>query len=174
MLSGRERKLVAAIVTLAVFAVGYGLIIEPVVSNWKMLSSEIEAKAQVLAKDMRLLKMYARLEAEYDKYRDFIATTKNEEEELAGALSEIESISKKANCHISNIKPRATKRIGNYKEVSFAVTAEGTVETLSRFLYSVETSRRLLKVGHFAMMPKSGAKGTLKATFHISKILVRE
>ena len=141
-------------------------------ANWRMFTSQVEAKAAVLSKDLRLLRMYNRLEAEYARYRDFVGTAKNEEEELAVILNEIENISRKSSCHIANVKPRATKKIGNHKEISLAVTVEGTVEKLSKFLYAVEVSSALLKVRHFAITPKSGRKGTLKATLHISKILL--
>ena len=167
-LSGRERILVTASLVLAAIAIGYNVVIEPLMRNWKRLNSQIDAKATVLVKDMRLLRMYKRLETEHSKYRDFITTTKKEEELLAHVLSEIENISKKTSCYIANVKPRTTKKVGNYKEISFIVTAEAAVDKLAKFLYAVETSKELLRVRHFAITPKSGRQGTLKSTFHIS------
>ena len=116
--------------------------------------------------------MYRSLEADYVKYRDFIEVGKNEEEEFASALGELEDLSQKSSCRIVNVKPRASKRLGNYREISFEVTTEGNINELSRFIYEVETSERYLRIRRFTMVSKSGQAGSLKATFLISKIII--
>jgi Tfp pilus assembly protein PilO len=155
-------------------AVLYNIVLEPLVANWKMLNIKVTAKASELKKNLRLVKMYEFIEAEYAKYSEFIEAGKNEEEELASVLAEIESVSKKTSCRIRNVKPRATRKLGNYREISFTVTAVGGIDKLSQFLYGIELSKKLLRVRHFAITPKSGSRsaGELRATFLITKIIV--
>lgn len=171
-LGKRERRLLSACIILATGAILYGAVIEPITANWKTMNTRSKAKAAQLGKDAQLLKMYETIKSEYDKYREFIEIGKNEEEELTTALAEIENVAKQTDCRIANVKPRATRKRGNYKEISVVITAEGNIEKLAHFLHSIETSRKLLRIRHFSIIPKAGSSGELKATFLISKIIV--
>ena len=171
-LSGREKNLLFGAITIALLALGYTMILEPFILHWKTLNDRIDAKLTTLIKDTRLLNMYKTLEAEYVKYRDFLEVGKNEEEEFASALSEIESVSGKSACHIVNVKPRSSKILGNYKEISYEVTAEGSIHELSRFAFEIETSDKYLRIRRFTIASKTGSSGILRGTFLISKIIV--
>ena len=60
-----------------------------------------------MARGQAILDRYKEEGTEYSKYASvFSAGKRSEEEELAGALSMIEEISKKNSCDILNIKPR--------------------------------------------------------------------
>jgi len=167
----REKGLLAVCIGLAGIAIGYSMIVEPAIANWRALEGRIEGKATLLAKNTRLLKIYDKLEARYRNYREFISIGKNDEEELAIVLGEIKNIANAASCHIVNIKPRTAKKIGNYKQVLIVVTAEGNIGELARFLYNTETSKELLRIRHFAITPQSSSAKKLKATFIVSKII---
>ncbi|MFH1593488.1 MAG: hypothetical protein ABID09_02185 [Candidatus Omnitrophota bacterium] len=171
-LSRRERSILAFLVVVAVSAVFYTLIIDPVVAYWKNLDNEIEANGVALGKDMKLLKMYDALQREHAKYEDFIETGKNEEEELAKTLSVIESVSTRSACRIANVKPRSSRELGNYREFVFEVTAEGGIDELTRFTYEIELSKEYLRIKRFTIISKLGSEGTLKSTFLISRIVL--
>lgn len=170
-LAKREKLLVAACIALGASAIGYNMIVGPITAGWKTLSTEIEAKINLLGKNTKLLEMYDRLREEYLNYRDYIELGQSEQEELRAALEEIESISEKTSCRIVNVKPRAARQIGNYKEITFVVISEGSIEALAQFLHATESSKKLLRVKHFSITPKSTSPGDLKATFLISKIV---
>ena len=170
-LAKREKLLVGACVILGAAAIGYNMLIGPITGGWKKLNAGIEAKSNLLSKNIRLLGMSDRLRAEYANYRDYIEFGQSEQEELRAALGEIESISKRTSCRIANIKPRAARKIGNYKEISFVVISEGSIEALSRFLHATENSQKLLRIKHFSITPKSASSEGLKGTFLISKIV---
>jgi Tfp pilus assembly protein PilO len=171
-LAKREKTLLVTCIVLAGLAVLYSMVIEPLTASWKMLNSKIDGKITELAKNARLLKMYGAIEAEHKRYSEFIKIGKNEEEELARALALVEKLAQDAGSRIANVKPRATRKRGNYREISFVVTTEGAIEKLAKFLHSIEASKELLSVKHFTLTPRSGSKGNLKATFLISKIIV--
>lgn len=171
-LGKRERTLLAVCIILGGGAVLYSLIVEPLATGWKTLNGRIEAKLSELGKDTRLFKMYEMIEEEYVEYGEFITSGRNMEEAQAAALGKIEEFSKSASCRIVNVKPRSPKKIGNYKEISFVVTAEGAIDRLSHFLYVIETSKELLRVKHFAITPRSGSPDALRGTFVISKVIL--
>ena len=169
--SGRERTLLIGAVIIAVMALLYVLVLEPLAIQWKSLDSQIDAKVTALMKDTRLLAMYSALERDYEKYRGFIDAGKDEDEEITSALGEIESISQESACYIVNVKPRSAKTVGNYKEISFEVTTEGTIGEIARFIYEIEMSEKYLRIRRFTILSKSGPAGNLKAVFLISKII---
>lgn len=171
-LSKREKLLL--IVTLSIGCVVgiYVMIIEPIGIRWKMLDEQTESKVAQIIKDKTLLSAYKEMEKEYAKYQDLIQGSKNEEEELAKALGEIEAISKTSSCRILNVKSLSSKSVADYKEISFEVTAEGSIVEISQFLYAIETSAKCLRVRHFTISAKSGAGANLKAVFHIAKIIL--
>ncbi|MCQ9207479.1 MAG: type 4a pilus biogenesis protein PilO [Omnitrophica bacterium] len=172
-LAKREKLLVAVCIILGASAIGYNMVVGPIAAGWKARNNEIQARINLLNKNTKLLGMSDRLRAEYLKYRDYIELGQSEQEELRAALEEIENLSKKTSCRIANIKPRAARKIGNYKEISFVIISEGNIEALSRFLHAIEGSKKLLRVKHFSITPKSTSSGNLKATFLISKIIFR-
>lgn len=170
-ISKREKTLLFISVGVAAAAVFYNVIVEPLVIKWKTVNGQIEAKIILLSKNKGLLSRYKTLEEEYINYPVLLKSGRNEEEELAGALGEIEGISKKTACFIINIKPKASKKFGNYKEISFDVTTEGSIDEISRFMYEIETSEKILRIRQFTITSKSGTSKNLKASFLISKIM---
>lgn len=171
-LGKREKSLLTICVILGVSALGYSLALEPSARHWKMLNKKVEATSDELSKDMRLVNMYDRIEAEYARYTGYITAGRGEEEELAAVLAEIENVSKRTSCLISNVKPRSPGSIGGYREISFMVTAEGSAENLSAFLHAIETSKELLRVAGFTITPKSRQADLLKGAFVINKVLI--
>ena len=169
--SKRERTLFLATAIIAIIAILYNFVAEPFVKDWKTLNARIRAKRTLLSKNTRLLTRYQILEEEYVKYPALTEVIESEEEKLAMALGEIEKISKKSSSRILNIKPHIPKKVGNYMEISFDVTAEGAPAEISRFLYEIETSEESLRIRHFTLTARSGASGKLKAVFLISKII---
>ena len=171
-ISKREKTLVVICVAAILVAVIYGFILEPIVNRWSGFDGKIRSKKAMLVKNTKLIRNYKALEAEYETYRDYIKTGRNEEEELAKALAEVDSISKKASCDIINVKPRTPKDLGSYKEIFFEVTTAGSVPELAKFLHGVESSTETLRVKHFTISAKSNTPNKLKGVFLISKIVI--
>ncbi len=170
-ISNREKILLSITISFVITALFYNLIVEPLISRWRAFNGQIESKKALLNKNKRLLAAYKILEEEYIKY-PVVLGGKNEEEEIARALGEIENVSKKSSCYIVNLKPRASKKIGNYKEISFDVTTEGSIDEFTRFMYEVETSKKMLRIRRFTITSKTGPSAKLKCVFLISKIIL--
>jgi len=167
----REKILTIITVSIALIAFIYSVVIERVVLRWKMLNEEIESRKNLLIGDAELLSRYENIKEEYMKNPIFKVKGANEEEAIARVLSEIEAISNKASCYITNIKPRTTRYIGNYREISFDVSIESGITELSRFMYETEVSKEILRIRRFTTSSKSGPAKSLKTTFIISKII---
>jgi len=171
-LSKREKTLFLAVITVIALAFFFKFIAEPLFAQWKTLNDQIKSKAAYIAKNKRLLSRYKSLEEEYVKFPSLSEGVESEEKEVAKALAAIEGISKLSSCYIQNVKPRASKKIAGYREISFDVTTEGTIVEFSRFLYEIEASKEMLRVKHFTITSKSRGPGNLKGIFLVSKIII--
>jgi Tfp pilus assembly protein PilO len=171
-LNKREKVLAGFCIAVVGLAIVYNLVVEPLARRWEGLGEEISARKASLIKKTRLANEYEALETEYVGFRDFIETSSNEEEAGINIIGEIENISKKSACRIINAKPRSSKKLGNYKEISVEVTAKGTTDELTRFLYGVEASPEYLTVKQFTIKKRRSGRGSvLSAEFLITKII---
>jgi Tfp pilus assembly protein PilO len=172
-LSKRERSVLVITIGIAVLAVAYAFVIEPILGKSNMLNEQIRSKKSYILKNRVLLSKFKSLEEEYKRYPSLTVSAESEEKEVAKALSSIENISHSSSCPIADVKPRASKNIGSYKEILFEVATESGIDELSRFLYEIETSKDMLRVKHFTIASKSGSSNTLKGSLLIGRIIAK-
>jgi len=167
----RERILAIATVSVAVVAIVYNFIIEPIIGQWNALDKKIRDKEIVLKKHSRILRdkdNIERLRAEYAKY--FETNKLTPEEESAVALSRIEKIARETNVRITNIKPLLSKSFGSYNKFTFRVATESKLKELTKFIYDLQSSDQLLKVERMVLRAKENEPTTIKAILNITKI----
>ena len=162
--------LLGAVVLAVIMAGGYAA--GPVLSRWDSLDDEIQLKKEVLARNRSLILRYKAAGGESAKGMMAADRSKNEEEESAKVLSEIEAISRRSSFLIVNLNPRTPKVRGDHKEISFDLAAEGTPEAFSMFLYGLETSAKMLTIKNFSVSPASGRSGgKIKAALLVTHFL---
>ena len=167
----RERTFAIATVSVAVVAIVYNFIIEPIIGQWNVLDKKIKDKEIVLKKHSRILRdkdNIERLRAEYAKY--FETNKLTPEEESAVALSRIEKIARETNVRITNIKPLLSKSFGSYNKFTFRVATESKLKELTKFIYDLQSSDQLLKVERMVLRAKENEPTTIKAILNITKI----
>ena len=169
----RERMLGVLTVSIALIALAYNFIIEPLVKRWNTLDEDIQEKSGLLVKHSRILRNkeeIERLHSEYTKY--FQEERLSPEEESALALSNIEKLARNTNTHITNIKPLTTKDYENYTKFTFRVTTESRIGELAKFIYNLQSSEQLLKIERMVLRAKERSPDTIKAILHINKVSV--
>lgn len=172
-LSGRERYLAMATVSVIALALLYAVIIVPISATVGTVNSRIRAKLISIEKDRKILAGQGLLESEYARLSRNARIPGSEEQATADTLTYIEKIATNDACFIVNMKPVGMTDKGTHKELLFDVTAEGGMSQLTKFLYDIEHPRDvLINVKRFTLASKSGQPGTLKGTFFISKILL--
>ena len=164
-----EKTLLAVALSVAMSAVLYSLVIEPLVGQWSSLHREAEKKALDLTHDLRLVSEYPKIKAEFVRLHQLAKSAKKGGEEAAGALSDIEAAAGRAQMELMSLKPKGGKRIGNYTELFVEVNTEADPRTLVKFLYDIENGEKLFKVKHMTVLG-SNNQGTLRCSFLISKI----
>jgi hypothetical protein len=160
-LTAREKKLALIVVIAIASSLLYGFVAEPIFIRWKKREDQIKSKLAYMMKSERLLRKFKALEKEYTNLPSLTGAMESEEREIAKTLEALESISGASDCRIQNVKPRPSKKIGSYREISFEVTAEG----------AIEASNEMLRVKRFTITSKSGRSRILKGSFLINKII---
>lgn len=172
-LTKREKYTAFATFAIAIIALIYSFIIEPVSKRWRFFNSEIRSKTRTLERDLKIMANSKAIESDYAKFSKYVKIAKSEEETIADILAYIENVSRNNSCFIINIKPAGTKSLGSHKELLIDLTAEANMAQFSKFLYDIENSKdMLLRVKRFNISSKYNQTGILKGTFLISKILI--
>lgn len=172
-LSKREKFIAFTTIILIVAVLIYVIIIEPLSKKWVHLNKEIASKSVKLKKDLRLLSKKNILEKEYKNYLNVIKTDLSEEEESTNLLSDLETIAKNDSVAIVNIKPSPTKNLAFYKELIFDISLESSMDEILKFIYDVQSSRKLLKVKRLSLSAKASEPGIIKCALQITKILIK-
>lgn len=171
----RKREKILSVVTIgvALIALTYNFVIEPLAKRWNTLKSGIRDKEILLTKHSRILRSKDEIEKLHSEYTKYFETKKlTPEEESAIALSNIEKAARGANVRITNIKPLTIKNFENYTKFTFRVTTESRIGELTKFIYDLQSSEQLLKTERMVLRAKERKPDTIKAILHITKISV--
>lgn len=169
----REKLLAISTISVALIAIVYNFVIEPIINQWNTLDKKIRDKEIILKRHSRILRDkddIERLRAEYAKY--FEANKLTPEEESALALSCIEKMARQTNVRITNIKPLLSKSFENYNRFTFRVATESKLTELTKFIYDLQSSDQLLKVERMVLRAKENEPAVIKAILNITKISV--
>jgi len=171
--SGREKYLAIATISLVLAAAVYLFLIAPLYGGWNSMHNQIRARVDILEKDHKILANQKTLISEYSGLSKHAKSGGSEEEAVVDTLAYIENVLKNDSCSIVNIKPMGVTDAGSYKEILVEVTAEGSIEQLSKFLYDMENpGENLISIKRVTLSLKSTQTGTLKGTFFIAKALL--
>ncbi|MDD5618714.1 MAG: type 4a pilus biogenesis protein PilO [Candidatus Omnitrophica bacterium] len=146
------------------------LILNPINKRIQQISQEIKISEKQLRMGLRNLNQKEAIISEYGKYSQYFKGLGSEEETTAAMLSEIETVAKKSNMSLLDLKPQPSKDRGFYREYSIEVEAEGTIESLINFIYRLNASTQLLRVEKLRLSLKDKDSGLIKITLLITKI----
>ena len=169
-LSPRERRIALSAVLITLSCLLFNFYIYPQIKSWKRIARERKVLDIELLKVERTLKLRERIEKEYTEYQEQILTQVSDEEEIAELLREIERRCRPIGLYILSIKPLPITDRGFYKRYAVQLEAEGEMPTLAKFLYSLWTSPKLLKVERLEINARSGTK-LLRSNLLITRVL---
>ncbi|MBU2102273.1 MAG: GspMb/PilO family protein [Candidatus Omnitrophota bacterium] len=171
-LSTREK--IVLYVTIAVVSVMVldRLIVAPVVSRIRSLNKEITDAQHSVVLNSRIVAQKDRILVEGAKYVSFLSSDKTEEEETTALLKDLEAIATGASVYLSDMKPAAAKVEGPAIKYMVTLTCEGQMDQIIDFIYNVESSKKLLVIEKYEIIPKSKESSTAQASMTISKTVI--
>ena len=148
------------------------LVIKPVNARINGLNAEIKASEARLSRYLRSMNRKDDVLKEYQKYAKYVKKGGSDEEETAKILGEIETLARKSNLTLADMKPRVPHTIGFYKEYTVEIEVEGGMDSIMNFLYHLNSSTQLLRVERVRLYPKKKGLSVIKGSILVTKILI--
>lgn len=148
------------------------LLISPIRARFNALNQQIRISEKQLGSDMRNINQKKFISEEHEQYLPYIRRSGSDEEEVAKILGEIESLARKSSVYLVDMKPRKPREVEFYKEYTVEIEAEGYMESLTSFIYQLNTSSQLLRVETLRLNLTKGDSNILSASMLITKVLM--
>jgi len=173
-LSKRERGILYGAVLFVSFVILDNTIVKPIAEKLHTLSQEIISREAGIKKSIRILAQKNRIEAETEKYRDFLSSSLSVEEGMTLLLKEIEGLANSASVYLVDVKPSTIQDEGLSRRFKVTVNFEAQMEQTSSFMHSLEVSEKFLTVESYQLSPKSKDSSIAKCNMLISKLIIIE
>jgi len=145
MRNERERRLFVATI-ICVIAVLLFLIFEPLFSRLGQIRADIVLAQQELIKARKQYKQYMELKESSAELWERVSSAGDEREEPIKFRSRIKDLADKANLTISRWGQVISEEKDGFVEYSISLNATCDLETLTKFLYELSNSDKLLDV----------------------------
>jgi len=168
-ISGRERRLAAATVSVLVLAALYLNVIEPVAVNWmevRRRGHEAEAK---LAELRQLIQNRETIQSEFKRLQGAVTSGASEQELKIALLTEVDRLASESGLVVASVKPTIVKKQNEFYRYGIELQAQGENHKLVQFLLGMQDPRHLLHTDQMTVHAGRGA-APLSITFRISKL----
>jgi len=168
VLSKRERIiLIATLVAVGLFVMNK-FVIEPVQAKL----NELEAQRQQLRGDLNegelLIGNHRRMQEKWNTMlSDGLRNDAEAESRILGALREWSGT---ANLALSSIKPERISSDRGLQEMIFTVAGKGTLDSVARFLWQVETASLPVKIKDMQLGSSSESGDSMSLQLHLSAL----
>ncbi len=168
VLSKRER--IILIVTLA--CVGLLVVSKFVVDPIQARLEEMEAERSRLHEELEEARfLLANQGAMQRKWKALVSDgLRNDAEAESKVLTALREWSNAAGLAVSSIKPDRIASDKGLQEMIFTVAGKGTLESVSRFLWQIETAALPVKVRDIQLGTGSESEGTMSLQLHLSAL----
>ena len=172
-LTDKEKTLAGVSVLFVVLAVMDRLVLGPILSQMRLMDTEIDAKSQLIQRNVRILSFKEDISSEYAKYTDYFdSQAKTQEEIISSLLKEVEFLAKQKSINISNISPGDVTDNRLYQEYKTSVDCEGKLADILGFINLLEESNYLFQVRQYSLVPKSKGSEIMKCSIALTRIFI--
>jgi Tfp pilus assembly protein PilO len=172
---GKRERYIAYITVLIIGAFVFDrLVLSSLLGKLDSLNTNIITKEKELTNALHLLAQKKLINSKYGEYTENIKQTLSNEKETAQLLSKIEKIAKDTNVSLTRMQPSQVKEEKFYKEYIIQVEVEAVISNLVDFLYKLEKTSQLIRIGEFRLVPKQKNSSVLKMDMLIKSIMVVE
>jgi Tfp pilus assembly protein PilO len=167
-LSKRERIiLIAALASVGLF-VAFKFVIDPVQAK----RNELESQRQQLMGDLNeaelLITNHGRMQRKWDAMLS--DGLRNETEAESRILDALRQWSASANMALSSIRPERVSSDKGLQEMIFTVAGRGTLESVARFLWQIETATLPVKIKDMQLGSSSESGDSMSLQLHLSAL----
>jgi hypothetical protein len=171
-LSKKEKLILYAALIFVSLAFLDRMVINVISSKIKALNKEITTRDSEIKNYLKILAQKNKIEIQRANYSSYLGKAKSENEEVTLFLKEVEGLANKAQIYLIDLKPAAMKEEGSAKKFLLNLNCEGKMEQIVTFMYSIETSNKLLTIDKYQINPKSKDSNLAKCSMVISKLII--
>jgi len=172
-LSPKEKRMVYITGLVLGLTIFDRLIIGPIGGESRMLDEKIDVRTKQIEKNIRILEYKGKILQDDAAYGSYYAKEGlTQEEMIASFLGEVEEIAKESGAVLSNINPVSVEQKEGYSEFSLTVECVGSMKNMLDFFYSIDNSRRPLRMISFEMSVKNREDYQVKCTLTVLKLII--
>lgn len=171
-LSGRERVIFYATVTVVILVLLDRVILTPIISRISYLNETIRVQEEGIEQSLLIVNQEKRIEDETNRYATFLSQSQNEEKDTTVFLQEVETIAKKSSIYLTDIKPSGKGVKGDATQYFLRLSFEAQMEQVFNFFYNVSNYEQLLKIEEYQIRPKSAGSSVIICSMSISKSII--
>jgi len=134
-----------------IFSIGFNFLVAPLLQKNDTLNKEITVNGAKLKKYTRLISQKEYIQNKYSKIVSGANLSKEGQNRLVSALSELENLAKDANIRIIDLRPQSDRGADLNKEINIDLRTEGEIEEYFKFIYDIENSLSLLRIKRFQL-----------------------
>ncbi|MDD5643950.1 MAG: type 4a pilus biogenesis protein PilO [bacterium] len=169
----KREKIIGAVaaLTVVVFA-AKTYVMGPLADKMSDFDLRILTAEKKLHKAYQILFRENTITREYEEKIKFVKQNRNEEEEIAVFLSEIENIASSSNVFLSDIKPGNVEKVKNGKAYSAEIRIESEISYIVDFVYQIERLPQMIRIKSFNFALKDKGSNELKGSLIVTLLLL--
>ena len=171
-MSKRERIIFYGATIFIFLAVFDRAVIGPSLSRMQEQEKEIAQKKFIIKKDLHIVVLKDSIEEESQKYETYFSKTGSIEDEGRAILKEIETLASEAKVYLVYIRPQEPVTEGPFKRILVDLSCESKMPDVVKFLYSIESSPRLLTIEKYRVVPKEEGSSIAQCRLTVSKVVI--
>jgi Tfp pilus assembly protein PilO len=173
-LSAREKKIAYVVAGLLIFVFGYHAVLTPMMQKFSDLDDEIFAMQMRLRKAKTFLRQKDQVKEASTKFTNLEQMDAgSDEEEIARLLNSIEQTARKNGVSLSDVKPQPVRSDKITKQFVVELNAEAGLSSLVDFIYELENSPQMLRLGKVTLSPKDDKSPTIRAFLVVNRTVVK-
>ena len=162
----RERTLLVVTVILIFLGVNYFLLL-PLARNWGGLGLRLKNERRELAAMKETIQRKPGWQAEYDKLKEGLGQRSERFQQTSDVLKRIEEVGSSSGILITARRPMPVVEKDVYRELPVQCTFEATTESLTKFLFALQTGSGLMSVEQISVSPRPENPGILRCDIQV-------
>ncbi len=148
------------------------LVISPWWRNTQQVRQDIKELSHQVATNRRLLSRSAEVSAKIEAYHDYLRSARTPEVEMSELVREVEALASQSGVTLGTVSPLPTTENWPYQEHAMDVQYNGTIEQSVRFVYLLESSKKLLRVQHASLALSKRGSDQLQGNMRLTSVAI--
>ena len=171
-LAARERLFAFLGALMVVLTVMDRLILTPWWRHARQVHQDIHDLEQQVATNRRLLSRSNEVAAKIQVYHDYLRSARPPEVEMGELVREVQSSASESGVTGATVTPLPTTENWPYQEHALDVQYTGNLEQSVRFVYLLESSKKLFRVQHASLSLEKRASDQLQGSLRLTSVAI--